>query len=724
MNMAPARLKKILILASNLSIYHKLSLLIMAIMFFLALLVGWQSTNTIWKHSRKEQKALADNLLRLSLQKIHAEHTLMMQYKHLMITRKRKVLEESMNTLFPFFEGLDKQVREGKKTLEYAQSVSLEYLGNFPNTAEDLYYIFSENNSRIFLPPQTLSVKGLQQSKYFGGRNAMKMGMRLSNQKGLEFLTFDYPFSVDGKKLEQNYAAYFRLFKRWGWYVVRISSMHGVDQQIAQRKHTFYSQLSDYFESIDTLNGELVLLDRKHDTVIFPANMNATRLQSLQSVSRPMYGINKARNILVTDLPGVSPSDMYSATYPGLQLQVLFIIPRTKLIQTALNLILKQVLIILTLFLVSIMAISLILKRFTAPLVELKTFANELSNTDCILPSPSLRRLEELGKSPADEISSLAHSLLILQKALSERIQELIKASQENQVIAGALHQLNLELDLRVQQRTRQLEEANKELQTMEKNKTDFLSSVSHELRTPMTAIAGFVTMIQTRLEAKIFPALPQDSEITAHIARINRNLGIVNTECERLSSLIDTVLDIAKIESGNVQFRREKFDPLTAINYAVQTVSVLFEQEAVPLKLDLPSSLSPLVGDQDRIIQVLINLLANALKYSNNEPVHCRASQIGNNIMIQITDNGKGIPASHISTIFNKYIQLDSGPQFRIKGTGLGLSICKMIVEAHGGTIRVTSVSNKGSTFTVTLPTLPPLHGRINDSDTGIAPH
>ncbi len=702
------------------SIYHKMFLLIIAVMFFSSLLVGWQSAKTIWENSQAEQNALASNLLRLSLQKIHVDHQLLVQHKYLMIVHQRKMLEESLTTMLPLFEGLDSRSHQTDMPEKKMQDLALNLLRLYPHTKENLFFVFNNDLEPVFLPSTTLSLESLQRARTFLGQNSLATAQRGCQKKGNYFLTLQF---ADAQSQEQSYAGYFVYFKPWNWIVARISSSNGLKSLIAEHRRSFFSQVTTYLADIPTKKGSLILLNRETNKMLFPLNIPQKQIHSLLRASLALYGINRENSIYLPSVDGLPPCDMYSATYPGLKLQVLYLAPRTHLVETAVNLIMKQVVIIISLFLVSVVITFLILKRFTAPLVELTNFAKELSSTDCILPSPSLRRLEQLSHHAPYETSKLAHSFLLLQKVLSERIQDLIKASHDNKVIADALHRLNMELDLRVQERTRQLEEANKELQTLEKNKTDFLSSVSHELRTPMTAIGGFVTMIRNRLEERIYPLLLQH-DLQKHIDRINRDLGIVSSECVRLTSLIETVLDIAKIESGNIQLRREEFDPLAAISHAAQTVSVLFEQADIRLELDLPESLPLLTGDPDRVIQVIINLLSNALKYTHHGSVSCRARRMGNTVLIQITDSGIGIPPEKLSSIFGKYIQLDDSWNFRIKGTGLGLSISKMIVEAQGGSIQVTSVVNQGSTFTVTLPIRQQPETQPEKSNPPLTPH
>ncbi len=713
-------LQRVLQFFSRATIYHKLFLLIMAVMSFSSLLVGWQSAKTIWKHSRIEQNTLADNLLRLSLQKIQGEHQILIQHKHLMTVHQRKELEESLATVRPLLEELDRRSHNGRSTKKQEQEFALDFFQSYPNTNNDFFLVVDKDLTPVFLPPSVPAAKSLLRARTIAGENILTAARRGCQEKGTDFLTFRLE---DRQGTARSYGGYFASFPPWNWIVARISSSEGIKMQAKELHRSFLSSLINYLAGIPTQNGTLVLLDRTDNKALFPRDLPIKQVRSLLRVSLPLYGLNTASGTYVPSLEGFAPSDMYSASYPGLKLQVLYLAPRTHLIENAVNLILKQVVIIFSLFLLSLVATFFILKRFTAPLVDLTDFAKELSSTDCVLPSPSLRHLEQLAQRAPDEISRLAQSFLLLQKALSERIQALLRASHDNKVIADALHRLNMELDLRVQERTRQLEQANKELQTLEKNKTDFLSSVSHELRTPMTAISGFVTMIRNRLEEKIYPTLPQH-ELEKHVARINRDLGIVSTECVRLTSLIETVLDIAKIESGNIQLLQEEFDPLGAISHAAQTVSILFEQAGIALELDLPDSLPLLTGDADRIIQVVINLLSNALKYTNQGSVNCRALQVGNTVLIQVTDSGIGIPPEKLSSIFGKYIQLDDNWNFRIKGTGLGLAISKMIVEAHGGSIQVTSVVHHGSTFSVTLPIHPHLEALPAWDGEPVTPH
>lgn len=277
------------------------------------------------------------------------------------------------------------------------------------------------------------------------------------------------------------------------------------------------------------------------------------------------------------------------------------------------------------------------------------------------------------------------------------------------------LADLNRHLEQLVRERTedlvnkaRELEDANQRLRELDEMKSAFLSSVSHELRTPLTSILGFSKLLHKEFRKNFMPLSGDDKKLINKGERIQENLSIISHEGERLTRLINDVLDLNKIESGRMGWRDEILDMAETIETAVQAVSGMFaENPHLKLLTEVEPGLPSIVADPDRLQQVLINLLNNAAKFTEKGTVTVRAFPRFGQVRVEVADTGYGIHPDDQSQIFEKFHQTRSDTmEDKPKGTGLGLTICREIVEHYGGRIWVESVEDEGSTFIFTIPT------------------
>jgi signal transduction histidine kinase/DNA-binding response OmpR family regulator/HAMP domain-containing protein len=236
--------------------------------------------------------------------------------------------------------------------------------------------------------------------------------------------------------------------------------------------------------------------------------------------------------------------------------------------------------------------------------------------------------------------------------------------------------------------------------------KTDFLSTVSHELRTPLTSVLGFAKLIQKKLEEVILPIVPMAERKTARsVQQVRDNLHIIVSEGERLTSLINDVLDIAKIEAGKVEWHMAPVAIAELVNQAVAATSVLAQNSNLRVVQNIAPDLPLVMVDRDRIVQVLINLLSNAIKFTEVGCVTCQVEQEQEMIVVRVTDTGMGLAPEDIEVVFEKFKQVGEVMTNKPKGTGLGLPICKQIIEHHTGQIWAESELGQGSTFCFTIP-------------------
>ena len=289
---------------------------------------------------------------------------------------------------------------------------------------------------------------------------------------------------------------------------------------------------------------------------------------------------------------------------------------------------------------------------------------------------------------------------------LENQLFVIIRNVSQIREIQEELRRFTVELETIVAARTRELTEANERLQELDKLKTDFISSVSHELRTPLTAVVGFMHIIEDRLGNVIFPLIESDTpKVRKAITQVKTDIDIIQSEGERLTLLINDVLDITKMESGNTDWKMERLDINEVIEHAIAATGSLLRQKQLPLTLDLYKGSHFIHGDRDRLIQVMINLISNAVKFTDKGQIRIKTERNGKGIIVKVMDTGVGIDPTHHLRIFEKFRQVGDTLTDKPRGTGLGLPICKHIIERHNGRIWVESTPGKGSVFSFVIP-------------------
>jgi len=223
----------------------------------------------------------------------------------------------------------------------------------------------------------------------------------------------------------------------------------------------------------------------------------------------------------------------------------------------------------------------------------------------------------------------------------------------------------------------------------IERMKDDLVTTVSHELRTPLTSLQGFVELLLQR----DLPASKQREFLT-----------IIDQETKRLTRLVGDFLDVQKIEAGRLIYTMQELDLVELVQEAAEVFAT--NDTGQRLQLDLDATLPRVIGDADRIRQVISNLLSNAIKFSP-EPgtVVVEVVRVGETIEISVADDGIGIAPGDHSRLFEKFFRSEDARLRAIGGSGLGLALVKQIVEAHGGSITVSSELGRGSRFTIALP-------------------
>jgi signal transduction histidine kinase len=294
----------------------------------------------------------------------------------------------------------------------------------------------------------------------------------------------------------------------------------------------------------------------------------------------------------------------------------------------------------------------------------------------------------------AGAIGSASARLLISStvKEAPLTIQQMMTVLDETQQLmtySKELEQKSQELE----QATLELQEANIQLQEMDRLKDEFITTVTHELRMPMTSIRSFSNILYSKEDLD-----PQ---------RKQEFLSIIIKESERITRLINQVLDLEKIESGHAKWEMEEMDFRAVIHLASKSMQSWIKEEHIAFEMKLPNEVVAVKGDFDRLVQVVVNLLSNAVKFCDEAAGEVRMTLTVEEdcCCLQVKDNGIGIAAEDQAYIFNKFSQLSEYKSGRQQGSGLGLSISQRIVQHHKGRIWVESELGKGSCFFLELP-------------------
>ncbi|MDQ3128861.1 MAG: GAF domain-containing sensor histidine kinase, partial [Chloroflexota bacterium] len=301
----------------------------------------------------------------------------------------------------------------------------------------------------------------------------------------------------------------------------------------------------------------------------------------------------------------------------------------------------------------------------------------------------------------------------------------LLAAAVANARLYASIEEANRELETRVATRTAQLADATEEAiaaraaaESASATKSTFLANVSHELRTPLTSVVGFTKLVRKRFEEVVAPALAglpgggvaSDPKLDRAVRQIGENLGIMAAEGDRLTAMINDVLDLQKIEAGRMEFRREPVDMVAVVDQATAAVAALFDSSGLDLIREGPGpGAAPIVtGDHHRLIQVVINLLSNAVKFTPAGSITVRIlveEGLDPAVVVAVVDTGAGIAEADHERVFEAFAQSGDTLTDKPRGTGLGLPISREIVEEHGGRMWLESEIGRGSTFAFRLP-------------------
>ncbi|HYC54926.1 MAG TPA: HAMP domain-containing sensor histidine kinase [Candidatus Binatia bacterium] len=340
-------------------------------------------------------------------------------------------------------------------------------------------------------------------------------------------------------------------------------------------------------------------------------------------------------------------------------------------------------------------------RRLLSPLTQLAEDAAAIATGDL---DQEIQAVES-----SDEIGLLARQFEAMRRSIRTSMSELLIAkqaaedsTQQEKRLRAQIEEHSRLLESKVRERTAELQETNTRLTEYDRLKSEFLSNVSHELRTPLAAISSSAKIINRYGERD-----PQSGK---------RFSKVIMEETERLTRLINDLLDISKIEAGKAEWTLETIEePGGLIEHVATTFRPLFQEGGIELYIAAEAGLPPIRGDRDRLIQVLTNLLSNAMKFTprgGSVVVEASASEHGGEsvLRVTVTDTGPGIPEEDREVVFERFRQ--GGGKDKPKGTGLGLAICREVARHHGGAIWAEGPEEGGTRMVLVLPALGAGHG------------
>lgn len=614
-----------------------------------------------------------------------------------------------------FLDQLQKKVAAGKLTQAEAKRTAIAELSTLSYGEGDYLFAIDGRHVTVVHPNPSMRVNTSFDLRDSDGVYIVRELWRIGREAGTGIGYLQYRYPRKGRTEPEPKLSAASYFEPWDWVIGTGVYLDDIEEAVKKRQADAMAELRSRLASIRIgKTGYMYIFDESCNMIAHPLLQG----QNFFSLRDPGSGTNMCEGLKAAARQETGnnilryswnhPNDPENHIYPKISwvtrepatgwyvASSVYVneieAPMVKLRQGVI------VSAIVTIALLGV-AVYFLLRNLLRPIQDLSRVCRAIGQGDL-----SARAAED---SPG-EMGLLCRQFNGMANALGEsREQEELR----RQELAALNQNLEREVESRTQDLSRkavELEEANQRLRDLDRMKSNFLSSVSHELRTPLTSIMGFAKLISKDFTRLFLPLAENDEKLAQRAERVNHNLDVIVREGERLTRLINDVLDLAKIEAGRVEWRDATVAVQELVEHSVQAVSGQFSiRPELDLRVAVEPGLPPITVDRDRLTQVLINLLNNAAKFTASGTVEVRAGlDSGGAVRISVRDSGIGIPAEFIDKIFDKFQQvtgdtLSDKPQ----GTGLGLPISRQIVQHYGGRIWAESVPGQGSTFIFTVP-------------------
>jgi len=655
------------------------------------------------KEMSEAEEQAARNVLRLVMLNIESKYKDLLFYKKAALERHKRELKNVTSLVVAHIDEYYEKYKRGLLSEEEAKRQAAEEVRRLRYGNNDYFFIVDRNYITLSHPFPELIGKNVSDLKDIKGNYVVRPMMEVALKEGEGFTRYWWRRIGDERPVEK--LSYSVFYPKWQWMVGTGVYIDDIEKEAKKKLDAIIEELRENFSKIKIgQTGYLFLFNGKKQMIIHPylSGKDVSDVKNKQTGTYLIEDLMKAaRNPEVPfEYLWDKPTDRgnykyikqsYVSYFPPLDWYVASTVYKDEITAPA-EILSRKIFYLSIVFLGVVIVLSMVfsdtLVRPIRNLIKVMKNVTEEGTTDIQVPIEGVTETRQLGE--------------IFNRMLKS-INEAVEAKDR---YARKLERFNEELERTVQQRTRELLEANKKLQELDKLKTDFLSTVSHELRTPLTSVLGFARIIKKRLDEVVIPSVNiKDKKTERAVRQVRDNLEIIIAEGERLTALINDVLDIAKIESGRIEWREEDVDMVDVFERATAAMLSLVEGKGLYLRKEYEVGSAVVRGDRDRLIQVVTNLLSNAIKFTDRGGIVCRVGVREAVVRCEVEDSGCGIPTEMLEGVFEKFKQVGETLTERPKGTGLGLPICREIVKHHGGRIWAESEEGKGSRFIFELP-------------------
>jgi signal transduction histidine kinase len=612
-------------------------------------------------------------------------------YEESVLSMRKTELRDVLSIVENYINEVEKDVQSGKLTRQEAVKRIVSRVKAFKYGHNDYIFIVDYDFQIVAHPDPRLKGMDFAVVKDSDGRLVVPPMVEIARRDGQGFHTYKWIRLGTDEPVEK--LSCVKNLPKWKWVIGTGVYIDDVKNEVLEKKKLAIEKLRKMIKDIKIANTGYVFVFQPNGLMLIHPNkkLELTNVNTLldPATRKPLFtelidaadkkdGLrykfdrpDDSGNYAYDKIAWVRHSDAFD-WYIG---SSVYVDELYKSARTIRNRILGASILM---FIISAAAAYILVRRLTEPLKRL---------------SAAALRVKEKDFPPRVEVAG-GGDIAVFAEAFNDMVEQ--------------LRQHVHTLDAKVEERTLELQKAYDELKQLDDMKTAFLSNVSHELRTPLTSVLGFTEVVKDKLENIIFPRVASDdAKVLKAMTRVTGNIDIVIAEAQRLTALINDVLDLAKMESGSMEWGNAPVSLADVINHSINATRALLDAKkgSVKLVVDISDNIPAVTGDHNRLIQVMINLISNAVNFTPSGTITCRAAHDDTGVTVSVSDTGVGIREDHREKVFEKFRQLGDVLTDKPRGTGLGLPICREIITRHGGRIRAESAHGGGSVFSFKIP-------------------